>query len=306
MDATIVIVIVILLALAAGGGAYAYHTVSRPLAAVRSGGSRPPRGGDSAGTLEPAARPDTARSEPALAEVGGLRAELDRLRSETRATAAEVDSGLARLRERRDAILAEAETLASRVRDELARAENARRSAEAAEAERRRERERPTNGVDGGLLASGVRAERAETLAELYLRLTRVETTLAALTSPILLPGEPYGVPEEFPPEALRWENWKEIGESAYALGDYFHGRRLQLEPVTAQAVTTCLTTLRVALTEQIYPNLKPLPTPEDADALRDGLTRIAEELAAVRARLEADYRNLAGPTAGTGAGAPA
>jgi hypothetical protein len=102
-------------------------------------------------------------------------------------------------------------------------------------------------------------------------------------------------VPEEFPPEALRWENWKEVGESAYAFGDWFHARRLQLEPGTAEVVAACLTTLRVALTQQVYPNLKSLPTREDADALRAGLGRIATELTSVRARLEADYRALAG-----------
>ena len=116
MDTTIVIVIVVLLLLAAGGGAYAYHAVSRPLAAVRPGGSRIGRGNDGAGALELAARPEAAPAGTAvaLAEVGGLRAELERLRAEARTTSAEVDSGLGRLRERRDAVLAEAETLQHR------------------------------------------------------------------------------------------------------------------------------------------------------------------------------------------------
>ena len=291
MDAmTVIIILLVTLVLGGGAGAYAYHAIARPLPAL--GGGRA-RDGEPQSLPEP---PD--RAETTLAEVGSLRTELDRLRAEARATAAEVDAGLGRLRERRDAVLAEAEGLAARVRDELAKAEQARRAAEAAvelERARAREREATATGNGAGGTPNGVRAERAETLAELYARLARVETALAALTAPILLPGEPYEVPGEFPPEALRWENWKDVGESAYALGDWFHGRRLHLDPGTAEAVAGCLATLRVALTQQVYPNLKPLPTPDDADALRAGLDRIAAELAAVRARIERDYRALAG-----------
>jgi hypothetical protein len=290
---TIVIVVGVLLLLAAGGGAYAYHAVARPLATVRPGSAKIGRGPE-----DRAIAPDSpARTEAALAEVNGLRTEIDRLRTEARSASAEVDAGLARLRERRDSVLAEAESLAAKVRDELNRAEAARRAAETAvELERQREREWAGQRAeaDADVVAAGVRAERAETLAELYRRLTRVETTLAALTAPILLPGEPFEVPEEFPPEALRWENWKEVGESAYALGDYFQGRRLQLNTATAEAIAAFLTTLRIALTEQVYPNLKPLPTAGDAGALRAGLGRIAGDLTAVRARLEDDYRGLA------------
>jgi hypothetical protein len=286
VDLATSVVILVILVLAGGAGAYVSRAIVRPLPALGPGG-------------EPnAALPEGARTETALAEVGSLRTELDRLRAEARATAAEVDAGLGRLRERRDAVLAEVEDLRGKVRDELDRAEQARRAAEAAaELERTRERERAAAPGDGGadVVLAGVRAERAETLAELYRRLAKVEMALAALTAPILLPGEPYEIPDEFPPEALRWENWKEVGESAYAVGDWFNGRRLHLEPETAEAIAACLTVLRIALTQQVYPNLKPLPTPEDADALRGGLGEIAGELAAVRGRLEGDYRALAG-----------
>jgi hypothetical protein len=305
LELVVVILAVVVLLGAGGAGAYVYRAVARPLPALGLGGDRP-IDGDAEVTPN-----GSAIAQATLVEVGSERRELDRLRNEARAVAAEVDSGLARLRERRDAVLAEAESLASQVRDELAKSETARRIGETTMAELERLRDRLAtvrSGVDDGLavVQAGARAERAETIAELYRRLARVETTLAALTAPILLPGERFVVPDEFPPEALRWENWKEVGESSYALGDYFHGRRLLLEVETAEAMGGCLTTLRVALTEQVYPNLHTLPSPEDTDALRAGLERIAVELASVRDRLEADYRRLAGGEPQARQGGPA
>jgi hypothetical protein len=294
LELVVIIIAVVVLLGAGGAGAYVYRAVARPLPALGLSGDR------AVGSDPELGSNGSAVAQAAVVELGSERRELDRLWNEARAVAAEVDNGLARLRERRDAVLAEAEALASRVRDELAKAETARRLGETTLAELERGRERlaalSSRADDGAaVVQAGAQAERAETIAELYRRLARVETTLAALTAPILLPGERFVVPEEFPPEALRWENWKEVGESAYALGDYFHGRRLLLEGETAEAMGGCLSTLRVALTEQVYPNLHALPSPEDADALRAGLARIAAELAAVRARLEADYRRLAG-----------
>ena len=230
-------------------------------------------------------------AEIALQALGARdEAEVERLRGELRALATEYAAQLTRLRERG----IELEALAAESRERLALAPGH----NGAGAARVRPPE-PGESADSRATADGgtdpLREQRAEVLAELYRRLARVEATLAALTNPILLPGEPYAVPAEFLPETLKWENWKEVGEAAFAFGDYANGHRLHLTEATVGAVGGCVTTLRTALTRSIYPNLAPSPTPEQEETLRAGLAEIAAALPRLRRRLEADYRSLAG-----------
>ena len=208
---------------------------------------------------------------------------------------------LARLRQRREAAQAELEAAVGKARDELTRAERIRQGVEqAAEQASASAMATPAELPQPvGLLASRVAIEQLETLLELYARLARVETALAQLTTPILLPGEPYEAPEEFLPEALRWDNWKDVGETAYGLGEYLTENRMRISAATARELESGVTALRIALTRSIYPNLSSAPTQEQEETLRAGLGVLAETLPAMRGLLEVDYRTL------TGAGAP-
>lgn len=269
MDITTVIVVLLIILGVGGGAAYLLRDFGRQVLAHDAAELR---AGLEAG-LE-------ARQEAAL---GALRGELERQRNELQSFTGEQQTLLGRLRERG----AELDGLISRSRELIGREEQARRDAE------RVPKPAP---VVPGLNGAGerLRERHAEVLNDLYGHLARIETAIAALTTPILLPGEPYTVPDDFPPEALRWENWKEIGEAAYALGDYFAQHRPLLGDETSRAVAGCVTILRVALTRSIYPNLTPSPSAEQVVALRTGLSQIAAELPRVRAGLERDYRSLA------------
>ena len=143
-------------------------------------------------------------------------------------------------------------------------------------------------------------AERqADAAAELYARLARLEAAVAAVTNPILLPGEPYVPPAEFLAEALAWENWKDVGERAFAFADHFNTQRLHLSEPTRNEVAAFVTTLRGLLTRSVYPNLRPDPTPAQLQALRAALDQLAAALPPVRDRLAGEYRARVDDTAG-------
>jgi hypothetical protein len=114
---------------------------------------------------------------------------------------------------------------------------------------------------------------------------------LAAVTNPILLPGEAYSPPAEFLPEALVWENWNEVGERAFALADAYSAQRLYLSEETRGEIEMFVTTLRALLTRSVYPNLQPEPDAAQQAALRSALDEIAGEFPKVRQRLEREYR---------------
>ena len=132
---------------------------------------------------------------------------------------------------------------------------------------------------------------RAEVSAELYARLARLEAALAAVTNPILLPGEVYIPPAELMPEALVWENWNEVGERAFALADGFSAQRLHLSEQTRADVGEFVTELRVLLTSSVYPNLQPEPAREQQLALRAALEAIAAGFPRVRDTIEQEFR---------------
>jgi hypothetical protein len=146
-----------------------------------------------------------------------------------------------------------------------------------------------TRAAADGSSRSGSR--RPDVSADLYARLARLEAALAAVTNPILLPGEAYSPPAEFLPEALVWENWNEVGERAFSLADAYSAQRLFLSEETRGEIEVFVTTLRALLTRSVYPNLQPEPDAAQQAALRSALEEIAGEFPKVRQRLEREYR---------------
>jgi hypothetical protein len=142
--------------------------------------------------------------------------------------------------------------------------------------------------AEGGSRSGG---RRPEVSADLYARLARLEAALAAVTNPILLPGEAYAPPAEFLPEALIWENWNEVGERAFSLADAYSAQRLHLSRQTRDEVDVFVTTLRILLTRSVYPNLQLEPDAAQQTALRAALDEIATELPKVRQTLEWEYQ---------------
>lgn len=143
---------------------------------------------------------------------------------------------------------------------------------------------------------SPVGERRGEALAELYSQLARVEAAMSQVINPVLLPGEPIQIPEEFFPEALIWDNWKDVGDRAFALGNAFNQNRIALDHATSAILERFVATLRQGLTRAVYPNIKDgQPSQEQIAALRSGLTPIIEQLPAARQQLERAYRAYAG-----------
>jgi hypothetical protein len=137
-------------------------------------------------------------------------------------------------------------------------------------------------------------AERCGVAAELYALLARLEAALAAVTNPILLPGEPYAPPSDLLPDALIWDNWKDVGERTFAFADLYSARRLYLSEPTRQQVGAFVAELRGLLTEAIYPNLRPNPEPGQRERLHKALATLAIRLPAVRDAIERDFRETA------------
>lgn len=142
--------------------------------------------------------------------------------------------------------------------------------------------------VDGG---SRPGSRRPDVSADLYARLARLEAALAAVTNPILLPGEAYSPPAEFLPEALVWENWNEVGERAFSLAEAYSSQRLHLSAEARDDFAVFVTTLRTLLTRAVYPNLQLDPDEAQQAALRAALAEIAAEIPKVQQRLEQEYR---------------
>jgi len=136
------------------------------------------------------------------------------------------------------------------------------------------------------------RERRLEAMADLYARLARLEAAVAAVTNPILLPGEPYAPPAEFLPDSLVWDNWKDVGDRAFAFADAFNAERISLDPSVDEALATFVVTLRGTLTQSIYPNLRANPSPSQTEALRAALTTLASDLPQARAGLTHAFRD--------------
>lgn len=246
----------------------------------------------------PAPRPaamDLRSSRPAAGHPGMPETpRLDLVPSPVETLAARLD----RYEERLDQIARAVDRHAAEIGQELRRARSERaQQAEADDARRDVALERlradllatVTSVTADGSSRSGTR--RREVSADLYARLARLEAALAAVTNPILLPGEAYSPPIEFLPEALVWENWNEVGERAFSLADAFSAQRLHLSEETRSEIEVFVTTLRTLLTRSVYPNLQPEPDAAQQAALRSALEEIAAEFPKVRQKLEWEYR---------------
>ena len=224
--------------------------------------------------------PEPARREPVPSQVESLTARLDRFEERLEQIARSVDRH------------------AAEIGQELRRARSER--AHQAETEDAR-RDVVIERLRADLLAALSRAaadgtsrpgsRRSDVSADLYARLARLEAALAAVTNPILLPGEAYAPPAEFLPEALVWENWNEVGERAFSLAEAYSSQRLHLSDETRGDVELFVTTLRTLLTRSVYPNLQLEPDAAQQAALRSALEEIAGEIPKVRHKLEWEYR---------------
>jgi hypothetical protein len=136
-------------------------------------------------------------------------------------------------------------------------------------------------------------ARRADALADLYTKLAKLEATLLTVVNPLLLPGEPFTLPSELPQEALRWENWKDVGDSAFAFASSFNQERIYLDDPTCRALSGFVASLRERLTTAIYPNLKTKLSAGGQDALRTSLEQLSVDIPAMRDQLERSYREL-------------
>ncbi len=133
---------------------------------------------------------------------------------------------------------------------------------------------------------------RGQALSDLYGSLARVESALAAVVNPMLLPGESLSLPGELPAEAMQWTNWGDVGERAYAFGNVFNENRLVLDKSTAEEIATFIGTLRTGLTGSVYPAVRSgKPSADQIAQMRSGLKAIVEALPVVRGQIEEAYR---------------
>jgi hypothetical protein len=133
---------------------------------------------------------------------------------------------------------------------------------------------------------------RGQALSDLYGSLARVESALAAVIHPMLLPGEPLSLPTEIPDEAMDWDSWGDVGERAYAFGNVFNENRLVLDRDTADEIEAFIALLRQALTGSVYPAVRVArPNADQVARMRSGLEAIVAELPVVRRTVETAYR---------------
>jgi len=147
--------------------------------------------------------------------------------------------------------------------------------------------------------SSPVGQRRSDALAELYGQLARVESALAGVVNPMLLPGEPLEIPDEFFGDTLVWANWNEVGDRAYGFGEVFNQNRFVLEPDVAERIERFIATLRQALTGAVYPVLQSdSRSPSQLVQMRSGLEAIIDALPSLRRELETAYRAASEPAA--------
>jgi outer membrane murein-binding lipoprotein Lpp len=283
----------------------ALRTSGGASAAEREVDAASARGSTADGMVEPTQANSAAGERPSIldirssqlvAERAGLpeSARFDHVSTSAETLAARLD----RFEERLDQIARAVDRHAAEIGQELRRARSDRaHQAETEDARRDAAMERlradllaalTRAGGDGG---SAPGSRRPDVSADLYARLARLEAALAAVTNPILLPGEAYAPPAEFFPEALIWENWNEVGERAFSLAEAYSAQRLHLSQEARDDMELFVTTLRTLLTRSVYPNLQLEPDAAQQAALRSALEEIAGEMPKVRQKLEREYR---------------
>jgi hypothetical protein len=223
--------------------------------------------------------------------VGEIEAELGRLREGLRTSAHEHDAQLARLRDRFAEVDGQTATALEHALGEL-------RTHQEIELARLRE------GVGAAMAAIAVRqsspeseviaARKAEATADLYRKLAKLETSFMSLANPVLLPGEPFTLPPEVLPETMKWENWKDVGDAAFAFAEAFNQDRIYLDDATCRDLIGFISGLRALMTTTIYPNVLPKPGADPAEsraALQGALEQLGHDIPDARERLERSFR---------------
>ena len=139
---------------------------------------------------------------------------------------------------------------------------------------------------------------RLEVTADLYARLARLEASIAAVTNPVLLPGEAYAPPAVLLDDALDWGNWSEAGERVFALADAYSAQRLFLSDEAGREVADFVAAIRALLTRQVYPALQGSPTQDEVETLRLALGDLANDISSVRVSLEREFHLVGGGAA--------
>ena len=132
--------------------------------------------------------------------------------------------------------------------------------------------------------------DRAAAIAELYSALSKLDVAFLAVARPVLLPGEVFELEDELPAEALRWENWSNVGAAAYAFAEAFSERRIRLEPTTRDQLNVAIGSIRRCLTARLYPLLNDLDGSigdEHRLAVADVVGSLASDIREARAVLE-------------------
>jgi len=291
MDVVLLILMILLIGVVAGGGYFLLNESRR----LPSGTGGQPVSIDSIKMeLDARYQADIERLRAeARGAVGEIEAELGRLQEGLRTSAHEHDAQLARLRDRFAEVDGQTANALERALGEL-------HSHQEVELSRLRE------GVGAAMAAIAVRqstpetdkiaARKAEATAELYRKLAKLEMSFISLANPVLLPGEPFTLPPDLLPETLKWENWKDVGDAAYAFAEAFNQDRIYLDDDTCRELIRFIAGLRELMTTAIYPNLlsKPGADPAEVRAVLYGaLEQLGHDIPDARERLERAYREI-------------
>jgi hypothetical protein len=286
----VLFLMMLLLIVAVVGGAWKFAGDLRRL--PRQGGGGPVNIDSIKTELDARYQADIERLRAeARGAVGEIEAELGRLREGLRTSAHEHDSQLARLRDRFAEVDGQTAQALERALGEL-------RSHQEIELARLRE------GVGAAMAAIAVRqggpessvliGRKAEAVADLYRKLAKLEMAFLSITNPVLLPGEPFALPPELMPETLKWENWKDVGDAAFAFAEAFNQDRIYLDDTCCRELIGFIGGLRELMTTAIYPNLLSRSgiEPEQARALlRTALEQLGRDIPEARELLERLFR---------------
>jgi hypothetical protein len=289
MDVILLVLMLLLFGTFVGGAYYILHDLRRaPVTAAAK-----PENIDTIKTeLDARYQVDIERLRAeARGAVGEIEAELGRLREGLRTSAHEHDAQLARLRDRFAEVDGQTATALEHALGEL-------RTHQEIELSRLRE------GVGAAMAAIAVRqsnpesqviaARKAEATAGLYRKLAKLETSFMSLANPVLLPGEPFTLPPDLLPETMKWENWKDVGDAAFAFAEAFNQDRIYLDDATCRELISFISTLRLLMTTTIYPNVLPRPGVDPVEsraALQGALEQLGHDIPDARERLEHSFR---------------
>lgn len=131
---------------------------------------------------------------------------------------------------------------------------------------------------------------RAAAISDLYAALSKLDVSFLAVSSPVLLPGEPFDAESELPREAYIWESWNDVGAAAYQFAEAFSARRLYLDGQARDQLNRAISSIRRCLTVQLYPVLSngaQATADEQREAVAAVVATLAADIGDARAELE-------------------